>query len=57
MVRPLAALNLSRGRWFDLGVFAIGVVLVAWSTFNVVQDGPTMSGLELLSVPLIVIIA
>ena len=57
MARPLAALNLSRGRWFDIGVFAIGVVLVSWSTFNVVQDGPTMSGLELLSVPLIVIIA
>jgi diguanylate cyclase (GGDEF)-like protein len=57
MARPLAALNLSRGRWFDLGVFAIGVVLVAWSTFEVVQGGDPMSGLELLSVPLIVIIA
>jgi diguanylate cyclase (GGDEF)-like protein len=57
MARPLAALNLSRGRWFDLGVFAIGVVLVAWSTFEVVQGGTPMSGLELLSVPLIVIIA
>ena len=57
MARPLAALNLSRGRWFDLAVFAIGVVLVAWSTFEVVRDGAPMSGLELLSVPLIVIIA
>ena len=57
MARPLAALNLSRGRWFDLAVFAIGVVLVAWSTFAVVRDGTPMSGLALLSVPLIVIIA
>src|SRR6476661_9474509 len=57
MARPLAALNLSRGRWFDLAVFALGVVLVAWSTFEVIRHGTPMSGLVLLSVPLIVIIA
>jgi diguanylate cyclase (GGDEF)-like protein len=57
MARPLAALNLSRGRWFDLTVFALGVLLVAMSTVSLVRQGTPMPGLELLSVPLIVIIA
>ena len=57
MARPLAALNLSRGRWFDLTVFALGVLLVAMSTVSLVRQGTPMPGLELLCVPLIVIIA
>jgi diguanylate cyclase (GGDEF)-like protein len=57
MARPLAALNLSRGRWFDLAVFVLGVLLVALATVNVVRDGTPMTGLALLSVPLIVVIA
>ena len=57
MARPLAALNLSRGRWFDLAVFVLGVLLVAMATVNVVRDGTPMPGLALLSVPLIVVIA
>src|SRR5690349_12488120 len=57
MARPLAALNLSRGRWFDLAVFVLGVLLVALATVNVVRDGRPMTGLALLSVPLIVVIA
>ncbi|HET9760564.1 MAG TPA: EAL domain-containing protein [Nocardioidaceae bacterium] len=57
MARPLAALNLSRGRWFDLAVFVLGVLLVALATVNVVRDGTPMPGLALLSVPLIVVIA
>ena len=57
MARPLAALNLSRGRWFDLAVFVLGVLLVALATVNVVRDVTPMPGLALLSVPLIVVIA
>src|SRR6476660_9466191 len=57
MARPLAALNLSRGRWFDLAVFALGVVLVAIATVSLVREGFEMAGLELLCVPLIVVIA
>jgi len=57
MARPLAALNLSRGRWFDLAVFVLGVLLVAVSTVSVVRADVSMSGVELLSVPLIVVIA
>ena len=37
MARPLAALFASRSRWFDLGVFAVGLLLVVWST---VTAGP-----------------
>ena len=54
---PAALAAATRGRWFDLGVFACGVLLVAWSAFSVVRDGTAMSGVELLSVPLILIIA
>ena len=56
MARPLAALNLSRGRWFDLTVFALGVLLVAMSTVSLVRQCTPMPGLELLCVPLIVVI-
>jgi diguanylate cyclase (GGDEF)-like protein len=57
MAPPSAAASATRSRWFDLGVFATGVLLVAWSTYSVVRGGTAMSGVELLSVPLIVIIA
>jgi diguanylate cyclase (GGDEF)-like protein len=57
MARRLAALIASRSSWFDFGVFALGLVLVTYATFRVVDDGVTMSGLELLTIPLIVVIA
>ena len=57
MARPLDTLLTSRSSWFDLGVFAGGLLLVAYSTVSVIEDGTSMSGLELLSIPLIVIIA
>src|SRR5512141_2749633 len=57
MASPLAApLNL-RSRLFDCGVFAVGLLLVAWATVDLVRNGVTMSGVELLAIPLIVIIA
>jgi diguanylate cyclase (GGDEF)-like protein len=52
-----AAQAAARSRWFDLGVFAVGVLIVAWSAFNVVKFGTHMTGVELLCVPLIVVIA
>jgi diguanylate cyclase (GGDEF)-like protein len=55
MAPPNAALT--RSRWFDLGVFACGLVLVVWSIYSVIVHGTAMSGVELLCVPLIVIIA
>src|SRR6476619_1705189 len=57
MTSPFAALFASRSRWFDLGVFACGLLLVAWSTVAVVRDGTQMSGVELLAILLIVVIA
>src|SRR3954453_9296507 len=57
MTSPFAALFASRSRWFDLGVFASGLLLVAWSTLSVVRDGTKMSGVELLAIPLVVVIA
>jgi diguanylate cyclase (GGDEF)-like protein len=57
MTTPFAALFDSRSRWFDLGVFAGGLLLVAWSTLSIVRNGTTMSGIELLAIPLIVVIA
>ena len=57
MATTLAAFRASRSRWFDSSVFAFGVLLVIWSTIEVMRAGSTMSGLELLAIPLIVVIA
>ena len=57
MTSPFAALFDSRSRWFDLGVFASGLLLVAWATVSVVRSGTHMSGVELLAIPLVVVIA
>jgi diguanylate cyclase (GGDEF)-like protein len=57
MASPFAALFATRGRWFDLCVFAAGLLLVAWATLSLVSDGTRMSGLELLAIPLVVIVA
>ena len=57
MAQPLAALFATRSRWFDLGVFLTGLLLVGWATLTVVRDGISMSGVALISIPLIVIIA
>ena len=58
MAGPLAALFTSRSRWFDLGVFAVGVC--SWSSgrrSGCSGTGVQMDGLALVCVPLIVIIA
>jgi diguanylate cyclase (GGDEF)-like protein len=57
MSQPLAALFATRSRWFDLGVFLTGLLLVSWATLTVVRDGISMSGVALISIPLIVVIA
>ena len=57
MAGPLAALFTSRSRWFDLGVFLSGLLVVVWSTVRLFQEGVQMDGLALVCVPLIVIIA
>ncbi|NUR05470.1 MAG: diguanylate cyclase [Nocardioidaceae bacterium] len=57
MSSPFAALFASRSRWFDLGVFAAGLLLVAWATLSVVGNGTGMNGIELLAIPLVVVIA
>ncbi len=57
MAPPPAALTPARSRWFDLGVFAVGVLLVVWAATSLVADGVDMSGIELLAIPLIVVIS
>ena len=57
MAPPTAAQSAARSRWFDLGVFTCGVLLVAWALSSVLRGGTDMSGIELLSIPLIVVIA
>jgi diguanylate cyclase (GGDEF)-like protein len=57
MALPPAALTSARSRWFDLGVFAGGLLLVAWATVSLVADRVDMSGVELLAIPLIVVIS
>ncbi len=57
MTRRLAALFASRSSWFDLGVFASGLVLVFYATFAVVSNEGRMPPLALLSIPLVVVIA
>ena len=57
MALPSAALTSSRSRWFDLGVFVSGMLLVAWATVSLVADGVPMSGVELLAIPLIVVVS
>ena len=39
MGRRLAALLASRSSWFDLCVFALGLVVVAWSVASLVGSG------------------
>ncbi len=58
MASPLAAQFESRSRWFDLGVFASGVLLVVYATIHLALTGLEVStGLVLLAIPLIVVIA
>ena len=47
----------ARSRWFDLGVFVAGMLLFGYALSEVIREGTTMSGLQLLAVPLIVVIA
>ena len=44
-------------RWFDGTVLALGLLLVAGATARIVQDGSQVTGIGLLSIPLIVLIA
>ncbi len=58
MASPLAAQFESRSRWFDLGVFASGVLLVVYAATHVARTGFEVSNWAvLLSIPLIVVIA
>jgi diguanylate cyclase (GGDEF)-like protein len=57
MVTPLAALSASRSGWFDLGAFAIGVVLFVYAALDVVSTGFESSVPALISIPLVVVIA
>jgi diguanylate cyclase (GGDEF)-like protein len=57
MAAALAALFASRSRWFDLGVFAAGLLVAGWSTYVVVRDGIDGPWPAVLCVPLIVAIA
>jgi diguanylate cyclase (GGDEF)-like protein len=57
MGRRLAALVASRSSWFDLGVFAVGVVVVAFATVGVAEKGPSGPSWQLLTIPMIVLIA
>src|SRR3954453_17275979 len=57
MTSSFAAFLASRSRWFDLGVFACGLLLLALSTVSVVRQGMQMSVVDLLAIPLVVVIA
>lgn len=57
MARPLAALFASRSSWFDLGLFAIGVVLAVYAALDVVRGGTGHLWPALISIPLVVAIA
>src|SRR4051794_18297570 len=57
MGRRLAALLDSRSSRFDLGVFAAGVVVVIGACVRCLEDGITGGLLQLLTIPLIVLIA
>ncbi len=57
MARRLAALFSSRSSWFDLGVFAVGFLMVAYYTHVLLQEGTTTSWLFLLAIPLVAVVA
>jgi hypothetical protein len=53
----LAALFASRSSWFDLGVFAVGFLMVAYYSQMLVRTGTTTSWLYVLAIPLVAVIA
>jgi diguanylate cyclase (GGDEF)-like protein len=57
MARPAPVALPKRSVGLLLGVFALGMVIAAVSTYGVASSNTQMSGLELLSVPLILVIA
>ena len=57
MPSSFAAFVNARSRLFDLTVFGAGMALFGYSIYAVARDGTTMTGVELIAVPLIVIIA
>jgi diguanylate cyclase (GGDEF)-like protein len=57
MPRRLAALLESRSSWFDLGVFAAGLVLLGCATFGFLHGATTMTWWSLLAVPVIIAVA
>src|SRR3954451_21947043 len=57
MGRRLAALVDSRSSWFDLGVFAVGVMVVVGAGVRCLEDGITGNWWQLLTIPMIVLIA
>ena len=57
MARRLAALFASRSSWFDLGVFAVGLLMVGYYASVLVRDGTSTSWLYLLAIPLVALIA
>jgi diguanylate cyclase (GGDEF)-like protein len=57
MRRRLAALLAARSSWFDLGVFALGLVVVAVSVLSLVRNDAPIPPVYLFAIPLIAIIA
>src|SRR3954447_13175475 len=57
MGRRLAALVDSRSSWFDLGVFAAGVVVVVGAGVRCLEHDITWDWWQLLTIPMIVLIA
>src|SRR5680860_1051975 len=56
-VQPIPEARHWGSRWFDGTVLAIGLILVAGATVKVAQDGSEVTGIGLLSIPLIMLIA
>jgi diguanylate cyclase (GGDEF)-like protein len=57
MARRPAALFASRSSWFDLGVFGVGLAMVAYYSVVLVSDGSSAGWLFVLTVPLVAVIA
>src|SRR3954470_14576851 len=57
MGRRLAALVDSRSSWFDLGVFAVGVMVVVGAGVRSLEHDITWDWWQLLTIPMIVLIA
>jgi diguanylate cyclase (GGDEF)-like protein len=57
MPAAVRAIFNTRSRWFDLGVFVVGMALFGYSVVRVAQHGGSMSSPALLAIPLIVVIA